>query len=211
MDKAPLGLPIWPLTVMCILVRRSDALSTVYVPELDQAWQQQAKQIVEILKKRGLEYIDVTDYVTVAITGKLIVDEATTESMVLAALEIRGRLAETNAGSADHRFEFKIGLHTDDVVAGIVSSAKMPYGLYSHTMHVAYRMARSANIGTMNISEYTHHYVQHIIRSEYWGALDSMGEIHRPSRHFFDKARRNIPHIRTGWVGMYQVDGTLKH
>ncbi|MFM1874623.1 MAG: hypothetical protein RL266_360 [Bacteroidota bacterium] len=201
---------MWPMTVVCILVKRVDALSKVYVPELDVTWQERARQMVDILKKHGLEYIDVTDYVTVALTGKLIIDEATTESLVLAALEIRDLLAETNAGSDDHRFEFKIGMHTDEVVAGIVSSAKMPYGLYSHTMHVAYRMARCAMTGAVNISEYTHDHVQHIVRSEYWGALDSMGEIHRPSKHFFDKARMNIPHVRTGWVGMYQAEVALR-
>ncbi len=208
-NMAPTYLPIWPLTVFYLLVKPCDKETCGPTPKRDEAWKAHSKRIMDILEKHGIEYADITDYQLVAITGKLVLDECNTEGLVLAALEIRDWLNQKNAEDGAVQYQFRMGIHTDNVVAGIIASAKMSYGLYSHAKHVAHRMARCAGNGNINLSEYTYAHIHHMVDCEYWGAIDSMGEIHRPSKHIFDKARRNIPHIRTGWLGMYCIKGKI--
>lgn len=201
-------LPVWPLTALYIIAKRIDPFKpSENITVIDQTWKDQLTQIIHILKKHGIEYVRTIDHQLMAVAGSPMLDSSDTENLVWATLEIREWLNRTSVDTEAFPYQYKIGLHTDRVVAGIVDSAKMPYTLYSHAMHFAHRMARTCRFSVVNMSEYTHAYVDDVFECELWGILDSLGEIHKPSSHTFKKAREKKPHVKTGWVRMYEVLG----
>jgi class 3 adenylate cyclase/tetratricopeptide (TPR) repeat protein len=85
-------------------------------------------------------------------------DDATT-NVVLAALEMsefilarkKERKLEGSIG-----FEMRVGIHTGNVVAGIVGIKKFQYDVWGDTVNTASRMESNGVVGKVNISEFTY-------------------------------------------------------
>ncbi len=66
----------------------------------------------------------------------------------------------------------RIGIHTGEVVAGVVGSKKFAYDIWGDTVNTASRMESNCPVGEINISEATYHLVKHTIYCEYRGAVE---------------------------------------
>lgn len=56
-------------------------------------------------------------------------------------------------------FSFRIGIHTGEVVSGVVGSKKYAYDIWGDTVNVAARMEQSSEAGQINISGDTYQIV----------------------------------------------------
>ncbi len=94
--------------------------------------------------------------------------------VVRAALEMRAFLLqnqhERQARGQQH-FEFRIGVHTGPVVAGIVGDRKFAYDIWGDTVNTAARMEQYGEAGKVNISETTFRLVKEQIRCSYRGKI----------------------------------------
>ncbi|RCR69512.1 adenylate/guanylate cyclase domain-containing protein [Larkinella punicea] len=94
--------------------------------------------------------------------------------VVRAALEMRAFLLrnqhERQANGQQH-FEFRIGVHTGPVVAGIVGDRKFAYDIWGDTVNTAARMEQYGEAGKVNISETTFRLVKEQIRCSYRGKI----------------------------------------
>ena len=213
-NREPEGMPVWPLTVLYLAAKRVDPFSSSE-PETDTKWIEHSAKILSILKKHGIDYTRSVDHEIIGVAGGPMLDESDTENLIWAALEIQEWMNRMNALAEGFPYQYRIGIHTDKVVAGIVGSARMPYNLYAHALHVAQRMARCCGFGVINVSQFTKAYADDTFECQFWGAIDAMGEVHKPSEHVFKKAVKDRPDVRRGWIGMYELVGkkkpTIKH
>lgn len=102
--------------------------------------------------------------------------------VVKAALEMRTFMIrnqqERQANGLRH-FEFRIGIHTGPVVAGIVGDRKFAYDIWGDTVNLAARMEQHGEVGKINISESTYQLVKDVFPCRYRGkiAVKNKGEV----------------------------------
>lgn len=87
-------------------------------------------------------------------------------------------------------FEIRIGINTGPVVAGVVGKKKFAYDIWGDAVNLASRLETSGEVGRVNISDNTYHYVK---------------------ENFFFTHRGKINAKNKGEVDMYFVDGRVKY
>ncbi len=104
------------------------------------------------------------------------------QKVVLAALEIRdfmSNLAKIRAQAGKKCFGIRIGVHTGEVIAGIVGTKKFQYDIWGDTVNVAARMEDNSESGKVNISGTTYELVKEYFECEHRGKVTAKnkGEI----------------------------------
>ena len=74
-----------------------------------------------------------------------------------------------------HELQFRIGIHSGPVVAGIIGQRKFAYDLWGDTVNTASRLESHGTPGTIQISDVTYRLVRHEFRCEPRGAVDLKG------------------------------------
>ena len=76
-------------------------------------------------------------------------------------------------------FEFRIGIHTGPVVAGVVGIKKFQYDIWGDTVNIAARMEQSGVPGKINISQHTYEMVKEQFNCVHRGKIEAKnkGEI----------------------------------
>jgi class 3 adenylate cyclase/predicted metal-dependent HD superfamily phosphohydrolase len=85
--------------------------------------------------------------------------------VVLAAWEVQShfnRLREKNPNV----WSVRIGIHTGQVMAGMLGHKKMSYDIWGHTVNIASRLESACRAGKINISEATYGMVKHFFDCE---------------------------------------------
>jgi len=65
----------------------------------------------------------------------------------------------------------RVGIHTGEVIAGVVGKKKFAYDIWGDTVNLASRMESSGEDGRINISDATYKYVKDIYRCQYRGGI----------------------------------------
>lgn len=98
------------------------------------------------------------------------------EEVVALALELRDFMQERHARLGDRSFGIRIGIHTGELVAGIVGVRKFAYDVWGDTVNTAARMEQNCPPGSINISASTHALVKHRFRCTARGAMEVKGK-----------------------------------
>jgi class 3 adenylate cyclase len=90
---------------------------------------------------------------------------------ILAALEILSfvGIAEENQWLS----EVRIGIHTGEIVAGVIGKNKFAYDIWGEAVNIASRMETSSEAGRINISGETYEIVKDFFDCEYRGKLEA--------------------------------------
>jgi class 3 adenylate cyclase len=94
---------------------------------------------------------------------------------VNAALEILDFITKRNQKNASNgkpQWAIRIGIHTGQVVAGVVGSKKFAFDIWGDTVNVASRMESSCPDGAINISEATHLLINDSFPCQYRGEVE---------------------------------------
>jgi class 3 adenylate cyclase len=94
--------------------------------------------------------------------------------VVRAALEMREFVLHNQRErqtTGQQHFEFRIGIHTGPVVAGIVGLRKFAYDIWGDTVNTAARMEQHGEVGKINISETTYNLVKDHFTCSYRGKI----------------------------------------
>lgn len=89
------------------------------------------------------------------------------------ALEMRDFIQARNAAPGSRGFDIRIGLHSGDVVAGVVGIHKYAYDIWGDTVNIAARMQENCLPGHVNISATTHDLVSEHFTCNYRGELEA--------------------------------------
>lgn len=112
-----------------------------------------------ILEKYGVEKIKTIGDAYMAAAGVPTPNMTNPNDAVNAALAILDFLEKTTAlriSQGKYPFEFRIGIHSGSVVAGIVGLKKFAYDIWGDTVNIAARMEENGTVGKINISRSTY-------------------------------------------------------
>jgi predicted ATPase/class 3 adenylate cyclase len=121
------------------------------------------KEFDRIIQKYQIEKIKTIGDAYMAVGGLPVTNETHSVDVIKAGLEIRDFIESHKMRMMAERkpiFEIRIGIHTGNVVAGIVGLKKFAYDIWGDTVNVAARMESSGEVGKVNISGTTYELVK---------------------------------------------------
>jgi class 3 adenylate cyclase len=83
---------------------------------------------------------------------------------------IENRYAEKKAQGKPY-WKMRLGIHTGEVVAGVVGSKKFAYDIWGDTVNLANRMETNGESGKINISKSTYELVKDQFKCQSRGAI----------------------------------------
>lgn len=162
------------------------------VTELDECF----TEFDRIAEKYGLEKIKTIGDAYLAVGGVPEPNETHAVDCVMAALEIQqlidGLRAQEMAASRPY-WRVRIGVHTGDLVAGVIGREKFAYDVWGDTVNLASRLESSGEAGRVNISSATYELIKDHFDCESRGAISAKnkGEI---DMYFVNGRRREARH-----------------
>jgi len=130
------------------------------------------KTFDEITSKHNIEKVKTIGDAYLAACGLPAADAGHAVKVVRAALEIRDFMRKRYEQPGIRTFEMRIGIHSGNVVAGIVGVKKFAYDIWGDTVNTAARMEQNSEAGKINISERTYELVKDEFNCEYRGEID---------------------------------------
>lgn len=135
-----------------------------------------------IITKYNIEKIKTIGDAYMCAGGLPIPNQTHAEDVVQAAIEIRDfiearRLEKQPLG--EPFFEIRIGIHTGNIVAGIVGVKKFAYDIWGDAVNIASRMESAGQEGKINISQSTFELIKHRFKCSHRGKIEAKnkGEI----------------------------------
>lgn len=132
-----------------------------------------------IITAHGIEKIKTIGDAYMAVAGLPVADSNHALKLVRAALEIRDFMEAYKQERREQGkiyFEIRIGIHSGEVVAGIVGAKKFAYDVWGDTVNMAARMESSGETGKVNISESTYALVSDYFTCTSRGEIDAKGK-----------------------------------
>lgn len=129
-----------------------------------------------ICEKYGVEKIKTIGDSYMAAGGLPVHKKDSVKNTVLAALEMAAFIINRKAEREDTNqlpFEMRTGIHTGNVVAGIVGVKKFQYDVWGDTVNTASRMESNGKVGEVNVSYHTYK----LLKNDPDFAFESRGKI----------------------------------
>jgi len=141
------------------------------VAELDSAF----NAFDDIADKHNIEKIKTSGDAYMAAGGVPIRNKTNPVDCILAAMQIQAYIKDQGVLHANNpdkpKWELRIGIHTGEIIAGVVGKKKFAYDIWGDTVNTASRMESSSQAGQINISGTTYNMVQEYFDCEYRGKI----------------------------------------
>lgn len=144
----------------------------------------------KVIEKYDIEKIKTIGDAYVCAGGVPTKSEGNPHLVVQAALDFMyeiDKLRRERTAQGKIPFEFRIGIHTGQLVAGVIGIRKFAYDIWGDTVNMAARMQQSSEAGKINISGATYELVKDKFACIYRGKVEAKnkGEI---DMYFVEKA-----------------------
>jgi class 3 adenylate cyclase len=136
----------------------------------------------DIIEKYGLEKIKTIGDAYMCAGGIPASDPDHSLKMIKAGIEIRDFMQNRNQiriEKQEEPLEIRIGIHVGPIVAGVVGRKKYAYDIWGSTVNIASRMESNGEVGQINISAETYHFIKEFYNCTYRGKIyaKNIGEI----------------------------------
>lgn len=136
-----------------------------------------------IIEKYRIEKIKTIGDAYMCASGLFMKDDMNVARVVMAGVEIQNYMNEMMEAAKDSGkdvWSLRLGIHTGEIVAGVVGMKKFAYDIWGDTVNIASRMESSGDIGKVNISETTYSAVKDFFECTHRGKVSAKnkGEIH---------------------------------
>lgn len=147
-----------------------------------------------IARKHNLEKIKTIGDAYMAVGGIPKANNTHAVDCVLAALEIEELVTGLRAREMEESkpyWQIRVGIHSGDLIAGVVGSEKFSYDVWGDTVNTASRLESSGVPGKINISSSTYDLVKNFFECEFRGkvAAKNKGEV---DMYFVNGIRREL-------------------
>ncbi|MFY0628185.1 MAG: response regulator [Reichenbachiella sp.] len=143
----------------------------------------------EIAVDHNLEKIKMIGDGYLAVGGVPVENETNPEDAVSAALEMIEYVRSVDLDEGEKGpWDLRIGIHSGDLIAGVIGKKKFAFDIWGETVNIASRMESGAESGAVNISQMTYDLVK---------------------GKFQCRSRGKLPVKNMGELEMYQVDFKL--
>jgi guanylate cyclase len=123
----------------------------------------------EIVSTHNVEKIRTIGDAYMAASGVPVVRADQAQAMARAALEMVAYIESLDV-------DFRIGIHTGPLVAGVIGTTKFQYDIWGDTVNTASRMESSGEAGRIHISESTYKLINNEFRCEERGTITVKGK-----------------------------------
>jgi len=131
------------------------------------------KAFDEIINKYQIEKIKTIGDAYLAVSGLPIANANHAADVVMAAIEINEYMRDRVEKFGDETFKVRIGIHSGNVVAGIVGIKKFAYDIWGDTVNIAARMEQNSEPLKINISQTTYELIKDDFDCTYRGDLEA--------------------------------------
>lgn len=128
----------------------------------------------EIIEDHGLEKIKTIGDAYMCAGGIPAANETNPRDAVAAALVMQQYISNRRKAKEQEGkpyWDMRVGIHTGEVIAGVVGKKKFAYDIWGDTVNLASRMESSGEDGRINISDTTYQYVKDIYKCQYRGGI----------------------------------------
>ena len=133
----------------------------------------------EIARRHNLEKIKTIGDAYMAVGGIPSPNAGHARDCVRAALEIAAFVAETRERKlrdGQPYWDVRVGVHTGELVAGVIGREKFSYDVWGDTVNTASRMESAGAAGRVNVSRATYELVKDFFACEYRGRVEAKGK-----------------------------------
>jgi class 3 adenylate cyclase len=135
-----------------------------------------------ILERNNLEKIKTIGDGYMAAGGIPLSNTSNPVDAVKAALEMIQsveRIKNENAKSGRPQWQVRIGIHTGDLIAGVIGKSKFAYDIWGGAVNIASRMESAGDAGKVNISGITYQLVKDKFKCDHRGNIEvkNMGKM----------------------------------
>lgn len=128
----------------------------------------------DIISRHYIEKIKTVGDAYLCVGGLPLSNKSNPFNVVLAALEINKYIKdmiEENKTPKGKIWECRIGIHTGEVIAGVVGKTKYLYDIWGNTVNIAARTQQIGEIGRINTTGETHLHIKDYFECEYRGEM----------------------------------------
>ena len=133
----------------------------------------------EIARRHNLEKIKTIGDAYMAVGGIPSPNRTHARDCVRAALEIAAFVTEIRAARTETGLSYwdvRVGVHTGELVAGVIGQEKFSYDVWGDTVNTASRMESAGAPGRVNVSRATYELLKDDFEFEYRGRVEAKGK-----------------------------------
>ncbi len=135
------------------------------------------KKYDEIIDGHHIEKIKTMGDSYMCVGGIPVRNKTNPFDVILAALEIQKYMKKEESRSKDAeepvRWQLRIGIHTGELIAGVIGQKRLAYDIWGDTVNIANRMETTCDVGKINISGATYELVKDFFDCTYRGKVEA--------------------------------------
>lgn len=129
----------------------------------------------EIVSQNYVEKIKTVGDAYMCAGGLPIINRSHAFNILLVGLQIQNKVKEINKRKLSEgiqTWEFRVGVHTGEIISGVIGKQKFAYDIWGDTVNIASRMESSCEEGRVNISGDTYQIIKDFFDCEYRGKIE---------------------------------------
>ena len=141
------------------------------------------KEFDKIVEANHVEKIKTIGDAYMAAGGIPLRDKENPINTVIAGLQIqhyvkKNRQEAIDANKPSEGWQLRVGIHTGEVIAGVIGTKRIAYDIWGNSVNVAARMEQSGEVGKVNVSGKTFEFIEPYFDCTYRGKIPAKNKGH---------------------------------